>query len=72
MHKILLALVITLPALIFSAIVLSAASPGSESQRNVTPKWISVIASADVPLETYFVGPIYRRTLGQLQRVTGQ
>ena len=71
MRKVFLTLVSLLPALAFSAIALSAASPGPPAQPAVTLKWISVIASADVSLETYFVGPTYRRPLGQLQRIAG-
>ncbi len=33
--------------------------------------WVSVLASPDAALDHFFVGPIYRRTVGDFQRIAG-
>jgi hypothetical protein len=59
-------------ALLAQAAPCESKSPSaSPSQANDDPVWVSVLASPDASLESFFADQIYRRQVGSFQRIAG-
>ncbi|MFL7795273.1 MAG: S8 family serine peptidase [Anaerolineae bacterium] len=51
--------------------LLAQAAPAQSPQVDGDPVWVSVLATPEVNLKPFFVGQVYRRAVGDLQRIAG-
>jgi hypothetical protein len=66
-----IASIITLIVALAAIELLPSAVRSSATSTNPALTWVSIVADSKVNLDRYFVGRVYHRSIGQLQRIAG-